>query len=138
MQLSKVAKKESMFFAKKGELVGVRIRDLSCGCSHLEKIEKIHKDVNHILINEKIIRVLLRREALDEDILKAYVHIYLVNKSNEVDINQKVISSLEILNQEFPNIMKLLQFNNWDTSNFQLLPSKSWRVDFNIEDKKDI
>ena len=64
--------------------------------------------------------------------MKAYTHIYLFNKSKEIDIDFRIQKSLEILEKEFESFINLMKFHNWDISTFELLPTNSWRVEFNI------
>lgn len=82
MSIASVSKKESIFHAREIKVqLGVQVSSLEVKSEELIQLLEVHKHVNHVLVDTKMI---LKKEATEKDILFAYYHAVLHQQSQDV------------------------------------------------------
>ena len=150
MEISEVADREAVLYRQYGSInsVGSNIAKLKCSEAHFSSIVRIHSGVPHILVASDVsnnIDVLLKVEASETDIFKAYIHAFLYSIQRDATDNdnlgkhilQNTKETLELTLKNYTKIMETLKSLGWDIENSTLLPSSENRVEID-NSKKDL
>ena len=86
MSINSIASKERIFCASSTKArIGVSLNSLSIKGAELIKLIELHKDLNHVLVVDSEVNILLKAESTEDDILFAYCHAIYYHEMMSVE-----------------------------------------------------